>query len=246
MKKRSTALVWLAYLIAFLAVVTAGLALASGLGHRTGALELGDAFAALRWSAMLAAPVAIIAVLVLVAAILVRSPRRVVISSFSALALTLAVLVPAYLFQAQARTVPPIHDISTDTNDPPVFIALHAARVAAPNSPDYPGAAVARQQLEAYPDIRPAQLDVSADQAFSLALAAAERMGWQVVAADTNERRIEAVATTLFFGFKDDVVIRVRELGPNQSRVDVRSASRVGRSDVGANAKRIRRFLALL
>jgi uncharacterized protein (DUF1499 family) len=246
MQKSVTVLVWLAYLLIFLAAAAAALALAGGLGHRIGLLHFTHAFATLRWSAMLALPLTIIAVLVLVTALFARAPWRAIVSSLGALALAMAILVPAYLFQAQARAVPPIHDISTDTEDPPVFIAVRAAREAAPNSPDYPGAAVARQQKEAYPDIRPVQLNLPPDQAFARALASAERMGWQVVAADAQERRIEAVATTFFYGFKDDVVIRVRDRGPEQSMIDVRSASRVGRGDAGANARRIRQFLALL
>lgn len=244
MKRTATALVWLAYLLAFLAAAAAALVLAGGIGHRTDMLHFTDALATLRWSALLALPVAIVAGLVLIAAVLARAPWRALISSLAALALALAVVVPAYLFQAQARAVPPIHDISTDTENPPAFIALRVAREAAPNSPDYPGTAVARQQQAAYPDIRPLQAELPPDQAFAQALATAERMGWQVVAADAEERRIEAVATTFFYGFKDDVVIRVRGHGPGQSVIDVRSASRVGRGDAGANAARIRRFLA--
>ncbi len=76
---------------------------------------------------------------------------------------------------------------------------------------------------------------------FEAALAAAEAMGWEIVAAEPGSGRIEAVATTTWFGFKDDVVIRVSD-APGRTKVDVRSVSRVGRSDVGANAERIRAF----
>lgn len=246
MKRTAPVLEWLPTLLAFLAVCAAVLVLAGGIGHRFDLLHFTEAFTALRWGAFLALPVAIVATLVLIAAAVMRAPWRASVTALAALALALTVLVPAYLFQAEARSVPPIHDISTDTDDPPAFIALRAAREAAPNSPDYPGPDVAHQQQAAYPDLRPVQLALPADQAFSQALAAAERMGWQVVAADEKEGRIEAVATTFFFGFKDDVVIRVREQERGRSVIDVRSASRVGRSDVGANAKRIRRFIALL
>jgi uncharacterized protein (DUF1499 family) len=81
--------------------------------------------------------------------------------------------------------------------------------------------------------------------AFTRALGAARRMGWEIVAADSAAGRIEATATTTWFGFKDDVVVRIK---PNQngSRIDVRSESRVGGSDIGTNAKRIRRYLGEL
>ncbi len=68
-------------------------------------------------------------------------------------------------------------------------------------------------------------------------------MGWKIVDENQAEGRIEATATTRWFGFKDDVVIRIAPSGGNGSRVDVRSVSRVGRSDVGTNARRIRAFL---
>jgi uncharacterized protein (DUF1499 family) len=67
-------------------------------------------------------------------------------------------------------------------------------------------------------------------------------MGWEIIAADSARGRIEAVATTRWFGFIDDVVVRISEDG-SRSRIDVRSVSRVGRSDVGANARRIRAYL---
>jgi uncharacterized protein (DUF1499 family) len=104
---------------------------------------------------------------------------------------------------------------------------------------------VAELQRKAYPDIRPLELPVPPQQAFSKALAAAEAMGWEIVAQDPAAGRIEAVATTLWFDFKDDVVIRVAEAGRG-SRIDIRSKSRVGRSDIGTNARRIRAYLERL
>lgn len=82
-------------------------------------------------------------------------------------------------------------------------------------------------------------------QVCPLALAAAQDMGWDV--AETNERegRIEATATTFWFGFKDDVVVRLTPVGAG-SRIDVRSVSRVGVSDLGVNAQRIRAYLKRL
>ena len=101
------------------------------------------------------------------------------------------------------------------------------------------------QQRAAYPDVQPAILNVPPAQAFERALAAVHDMGWEVVKADATEGRIEATDTTFWFGFKDDVVIRV---GPTDggSRVDVRSLSRVGVGDAGTNAKRIRAYLKAL
>jgi uncharacterized protein (DUF1499 family) len=104
---------------------------------------------------------------------------------------------------------------------------------------DYPGEAFARQQREAYPDIQPVKLELPLGLAHDVAEAAALDMGWRIV--DNSLTRIEATDTTPWFGFQDDVVIRLSETGEGV-RVDVRSASRLGRGDVGANAKRIRDY----
>lgn len=141
----------------------------------------------------------------------------------------------------RARTVPPIHDISTDTENPPEFVALLRLRANAPNPPQYAGRAVAEQQRKAYPDLQPLILAVPPAIAFSRARSAAEAMGWEIVAAEFQAGRIEAVATSFWFGFKDDVVVRVAPEGPG-SRIDVRSKSRVGASDIGTNAQRIRAY----
>jgi uncharacterized protein (DUF1499 family) len=88
-------------------------------------------------------------------------------------------------------------------------------------------------------------LDIAPDSVFTLAHRAAEKMGWEIVAADSAAGRVEATATTTWFGFKDDVVIRI-EPADRGTRVDVRSKSRVGRGDVGANAARIRKYVETL
>ncbi|MCA3254647.1 MAG: DUF1499 domain-containing protein [Alphaproteobacteria bacterium] len=146
------------------------------------------------------------------------------------------------LFFVNARGVPPIHDITTDTQDPPQFVAVLPARGADSNPVDYKGAEIAALQTKAYPAVRTLVLDVPPAQAFQKALTAAGAMGWEVVAAVPEQGRLEATATTAWFGFKDDVVVRIRPQDAG-SRVDVRSTSRVGVSDVGANAKRILAFL---
>lgn len=154
------------------------------------------------------------------------------------------ILVPLMQLQ-QARSLPRIHDITTDTVDPPDFEAIAPLRANAPNPVEYPGEGVAREQREAYPDIVPLATDVYPTLVFDHALELAHAMSWEIVAADAGLGRIEATDTTLWFGFKDDVVVRIRA-GAQGSIVDVRSKSRVGLSDVGANAKRIRNFLERL
>ncbi len=140
----------------------------------------------------------------------------------------------------------PIHDVSTDIANPPQFSAVLPARasVAHGNPVEY-DAKTGQLQRETYPDIGPLHLGVPPNQAFDRALAVARGRGWEIVASDPAQLRIEATATTFWFGFKDDVVVRITPESDG-SRVDVRSLSRIGGSDVGANARRVRDYLARL
>jgi uncharacterized protein (DUF1499 family) len=142
--------------------------------------------------------------------------------------------------------VPPIHDITTDTQDPPQFQAVAPAREAAMNQVAYPGGQTAEQQRRAYPTVEPLLLAASPDAVFDAALALARDSGWSIAGTDPEAGRIEATAETFWYGFKDDIAIRIRATGDGQVRVDVRSASRVGISDLGVNAARIRTFTAEL
>ena len=156
----------------------------------------------------------------------------------------------------RARTSPPINDISTDLRDPPKFeriLALRAhahATVPAQYLREVPGPGgkmidVPRLQREYYPYIKPLLLALPPDRALAKALRVGREMGWRNDAYVPAQGRLEATAHTFFFDFKDDVVVRVTPNGPG-SRVDVRSESRVGVSDIGTNAARIRRFLDLM
>ena len=174
------------------------------------------------------------------------------------LALVVALAVVGYLLSwvAQARAVPPIHDVSTDLESPPEFVAVREIRnrLQDVNPPEYsrqvpgPGGTmldVPVLQRQGYPDIRPLELPVSPDGTLARARQVAETLGWEIVAVDPSEGRLEATDTTAFFGFKDDIVVRVTAIDGG-SRVDVRSKSRVGLNDMGANAKRIREFMKLM
>lgn len=134
----------------------------------------------------------------------------------------------------RVKTLPYINDITTDTETPPQFSQ------ARPYERHF-----AELQGIGYPDLRPLELALPPAQAFARARAAAQTLGWEIVATDESAGRIEAVATTFWFGFKDDIAVRITPAGAG-SRVDVRSRSRVGRSDLGTNASRIRTFFAAL
>ena len=142
----------------------------------------------------------------------------------------------------QALSTPPIHDITTDFNNPPAFEALLPYRKGALNPPEYGGPRVAELQQKAYTDIQPLLLDAAPEKAWETCVKVAQKLQWDIVLMDEPRGRIEATDQTFWFGFKDDIVVRVTPQG-NGSRVDMRSESRVGLGDEGTNAKRIRRFL---
>jgi hypothetical protein len=133
---------------------------------------------------------------------------------------------------------PRMNDITTDPEDPvPIARADGSEKSYSSRFPAL--------QLEGYPDLRPARFEVSASAAFEAASASAREFGWKILGEDPESGTIRAVATTAAFGFKDDVAIRIREVG-TEVIVDIRSRSRVGRGDLGANARRIRLFLSNL
>ena len=135
---------------------------------------------------------------------------------------------------------PPIHDISTDLGDPPVFTAAQQVRGPDANPLDINPEAI-EQQGKAYPDVQTLRTDMSIEQAFALAAQVAETLGWEIYHKDLNAGVIEAVDTTAIMAFKDDIVIRLRT-DAQGTKLDLRSVSRVGVSDLGANAERIRGF----
>jgi uncharacterized protein (DUF1499 family) len=147
---------------------------------------------------------------------------------------------------AAARGKPSIHDVSTDLADPPRFSAVLPLRAGFPNVvADRVDDATARAQRTAYPDLVTLDVPLAPDAAFTKAVEAAKKMDWEIVSIRSADGIIEGTATTAWFGFHDDVVVRIRPAGSN-SRIDVRSVSRVGRGDAGKNADRIRRYLRLL
>lgn len=140
---------------------------------------------------------------------------------------------------------PLINDVTTTPDDPPSF--RRAALLPENRGRDmtYPGTNIAPQR-RAYPDLAPLTRNEPPAAAYEAALAAARRMPrWNVIAEDATTRVIEAVATTGLLRFKDDVVIEVRPKGAG-SAVHMRSKSRAGKGDLGANAARIRAYFAEL
>jgi uncharacterized protein (DUF1499 family) len=221
-----------------IALAAGVVSLISGPAYRLGILDLRTAFNLLRWGALGGLAAALLA-----AAALWRAHGR---DALAILALLVGVTIFAvpFRFQRLAAAAPPIHDITTDTANPPAFEAIVPLRADAPNSLEY-AQDTARQQRSAYADIKPLILEIPAAQAFERALFAAREAEWEIVAANADSGRIEATDTTTFFGFKDDIIVRLTPLD-SRTVVDVRSVSRVGHGDAGTNARRVRAFLERL
>ena len=136
----------------------------------------------------------------------------------------------------------PLHDITTNVSDPPEFTAALKNRSRSMNSLQHPGERIADMQRLAYPDIKPVHSTKLPEQGFDIAKNVAVTLGWKILDESKSRLSIEAVDTTRIFRFKDDIVIRIKadEIG---SILDIRSVSRLGTSDFGANAKRIRQFI---
>jgi uncharacterized protein (DUF1499 family) len=171
--------------------------------------------------------------------------RNMLLASLAICVLPMVVMGPQII---KARSVPPIHDITTDAENLPTFQAIVKHRVHSPNTLEYgskelPAAKLIALQLEAYPNVKPLETDLGVEEAVSRAESVLESQGLKIVSTDVENGIVEATATTFWFGFKDDVVVRVLPSSTG-SRIDLRSVSRVGQSDIGANAARIEKFLA--
>ncbi len=223
------------------AILAFAMMVAAGPATRADVLSWRVGLTMLAWGAYLGMAAAAVAFVLLAMAVFPRFRPRLWVP-VAAICFGLAAVVPPLILRAQARDVPPIHDITTDASDPPGFVALLEERKQSPNGADYGGAAIAAQQAKAFPDIKPLHLEQLPRDAMQHAIDAARAMGWEVRASDSAAGRVEATARTAWFGFRDDIVVRIRPEGSG-SRVDVRSVSRVGKSDIGANAKRVREFL---
>ena len=217
---------------------------AAGLGSRQGWWHFRTGFAILTVGAWCGLAAALTSLVATRYAFKAKRMTAIVLALAGLAGGAVAFGVPSY-WRHTAKRLPRIHDITTDTFNPPQFVAIVPLRKNAPNPVEYGGSEIAVLQRTAYSDLTTAVLDLPSAQAFDRALATARKMGWTIVAAVPAEGRIEATATTCWFGFKDDIVIRVTP-ADRRSLVDVRSLSRVGISDVGTNARRIRAYLKKL
>jgi uncharacterized protein (DUF1499 family) len=237
--QKRTGTAFASFCLALTIVFAAAMAL-SGFGTRQGWWDFRRGLAVLRWSAYAEAVMVLVSLAGCVIAGSRKSKNGLVSSVIAVVMGIISMMIPVRMWMI-VRSVPPIHDITTDRENPPQFDAVLSARIGALNPAEYGGIELAEQQLRAYPDISPLRLGIPPQKAFERSLAAAKAKGWKIVAAEAYKGVIEATDTSLWFGFKDDIVIRITAEG-NGSRIDMRSLSRVGKSDVGANARRIRNF----
>ena len=246
---------WLAYAAAALAAFTPLWFMVAALGSKVGLWSWATGLGFLTRTIgvnLLYLTLALGVVVLLLGIFLMPRRRRAIVAGAAAVAVGLAGLAWGASVRAKAQSLPFIHDITTDTQDPPVFagrILAERAGVERVNTLDYVGKTdpggrlVSVAQTQAYPDVRPLITDRSPDDAFRRAREVAQDLGWDIKDTDAEAGTIEATDTTFWYGFEDDVVIRIRPGAGGGSVVDMRSVSRVGGSDLGANAERVRDFL---
>jgi len=231
----------LARLAFFLALLAALIVAACGPAHRYLGIDLDIALAVYRYGFYLAAASMALALATLVPT-RPGDRRRGFLAALLGLVIGLAAAWAPAGWLLAARAAPRINDISTDTANAPAMVVTQQMRRGAPNPAAYPGNAAAAQQRAAYPDILPILLNVTPAEAFRRVDEVAMSMGWDIVARAPADGRIEAVDTSEWFGMTDDIVVRIRAEGAHGTRIDIRSKSRIGESDFGENARRIRTF----
>lgn len=231
-------LAWAAFI---LAGASALVSLAVGFAHRQEWMAYQSGFQVLRWTWFIAGAGGILGIVALIRSATGARKRGWGPGLIALVVALVYMAVPAYYFFLVLPKVPRIHDISTDTDNPPAFAAIAPLRAKYMNPAPYDGPEVAAAQKQAYPDLAPLKLAKPPGAAFAAAMDAVRGFGLDLVNAAEKDGLIEASERTLFFGFIDDVVIRLQPDGTG-TKVDIRSKSREGRSDFGVNAARIRKL----
>ncbi|HEX8262695.1 MAG TPA: DUF1499 domain-containing protein [Allosphingosinicella sp.] len=224
-------------------------ALVAALGTATGMWGFRAGLGSLRYLFFAAAAGAVLG---LIGLVMTRRRGKLMLSNLVALVVALGFVLYLGNLVRTARSVPAIHDVATDLDDLPQFARLTVRPDNLENIPDE-----GRPELKALPpearwkalhrahysDLRPVRVATPPAETVRRAAALARERGWDVASVDEKAGTMEATETSLFFRFRDDVVVRARPAPGGGSIVDMRSISRVGGSDVGMNAKRVRAFL---
>ena len=228
-------LVVLVSVLAFLLVALAGPL------YKFNIVELGTAFSSFKYGVILA----VIALILLIIQVICKRKTVSMLSAITVVAFSAISIIAPLSMMNKAKNVPPIHDISTDTVTPPEFVAIAPLRADAPNPVAYSGIETAEQQRNAYPDLQTLRYTQSKAELVVAVKKTIDDLGWEVINTDANAGLVEATDSTMWFGFKDDLVVRITDNG-SERLLDVRSKSRVGGSDLGKNAERIRDFIEAL
>lgn len=206
--------------------------------YKYGVVDLGTAFTGFKFGVF----AGIAALILLVLQILFKRKTVTLGSTIMALLLsTIAIAIPLSMLN-KGKSVPPIHDISTDLVNPPEFVAIAPLRADAPNPVEYAGVEEATQQRAAYPELQTLNYPQSKSELVEATKQVINNLGWQLVNIDADQGIVEATERTMWFGFKDDVIVRITDNG-SKRLVDIRSKSRVGGSDLGKNAERIHKLI---
>lgn len=237
---RARLALWLAWSALALTTLAALLAAVAVVGYRKGWIDIGTALNGYLTASVVASVIAVVVVAVRVIAVLRSDTAPGVVPAMIAVIGAFALLWAPLAQYQRAMALPPLHDVTTDLSDPPAFATIPALAAESATAAD-----AVQIQKKHYPDIMPITLPDPPPAAFAKAHAVAKRLGWTIVAADPAQGRIEATQTSFWFRFTDDIVIRVRPQGEG-SRVDVRSLSPIALGDIGKNARRIRKFTAVL
>ncbi|MGZ8296911.1 MAG: DUF1499 domain-containing protein [Allosphingosinicella sp.] len=223
-------------------------ALVAAIGSAAGMWSFRAGLTALRYLFFAAAAGALLGLIGLVMA---RRRAKLMLANLLALVVALGFVLYLGNLVRIAKSVPAIHDAATNLDDVPQFSRLKVRADNLENIPDEGKPELKALPPEArwkalhranYGDLRTLRLATPPARTVQRAAALARERGWEIAA--VGEDQVEATDTSTFFRFKDDVVVRVRPAPDGGSLVDMRSISRVGGSDVGMNAKRIRAFMA--
>ncbi len=237
---------WLvAQLCLAIALADAIAGLFAGIGYRLDLWDYRDGIGALRYVAWLAVGNCFAAGAAAIAGVATKRVGAIFVGSLALVIAAITFYIPWNLREV-IRSVPPIHDITTDTDNPPQFILITGTRRKTDHPLRYDGPEVAALQKKGYPDIAPIVVKAPPDKVFEASRQVLAGMGLEIIDAEPIQGRIEATDRSLLFGFEDDVVLRIVPGADGTTKVDMRSKSRVGRSDLGINAGRIREFGAAL
>lgn len=224
-----------------LAILGALSVLLSGYGYQWGWWSFGFGFSIIPWGTGAAILGGIISAIGFFK-IPDRTKNQTIIGAIGIGLAVIALANIGYWYMEIQKGYPPIHDITTDIQNPPQFKAIVPLRANSPNPPEYiRDNGTPESQRSFYGDIEPITSNMSYEEAFQRALNTVHKLSWTLVDENKAEGRIEAYEKLAWYGFIDDIVIRV-DTTETGVEIDIRSKSRIGRGDLGVNAKRIKAY----